>query len=114
MGFESDSLEDLVDLIEYSHILIFITNCNELIQNDGEQFANILERLLESTEYLKIILVTDVGDQMVQSEHYSNTITIEPLDAVYAAKLLLRLDKKENILRNKDLKELCQHQLFKG
>ena len=78
MNFQIESLDDLVEIIEYSHIVIYITQCNEMIKNDGEEFANIIERLLDSTEYLKVIIVHDDGYKMVCSDHYSDEIILQP------------------------------------
>ena len=57
MRLQTDTLEDLIEIIEYSHIILYINQCNDLIENDGEQFVNILEKLLGSTQYLQIVII---------------------------------------------------------
>jgi DNA repair ATPase RecN len=83
-------VEDLIECIKNLHIVLMISKTREIINNDRANFEKMLSHLLENTNYLKIIVIIDYGQNnlKLRSDKYVTSIHIEPLNNYYAAKLL--------------------------
>jgi hypothetical protein len=53
------SLEGFIKLNKLSNIIIIVDHCEDLIQNDPEEFMKFFKKLQKEVKFGKIILITD-------------------------------------------------------
>lgn len=107
MRLNIQSKEDLIDFIKNHHLVILIGQTSDLLQNDKENFQNLLTYLIENTNYLKIMLLIDPHTPFaIRTERMENNIKLEPLNRFYAAKVLKSYEKNNDIYITKDDSEL--------
>ena len=68
--------------------------------------------MIDKTENLKIVLVSDYGSYLDMPDRYNNSIEIKTLEKFYAARLLKLLDKSSQLLGNIELKTLIASPIF--
>ena len=113
MRLNIQNKEDLIDFIKNHHLVILISQTSDLLQNDKENFQNLLTYLIENTNYLKIMLLIDPHTPFViRTERMENNIKLEPLNRFYAAKVLKSYDKNNDIFITKDDSDLNNHSIF--
>ena len=84
-----------------------------MLENDKENFQNLLTYLIENTNYLKIILIVDDEQTFsVRTDGLENIIKLEPLNRLYAAKVLRSYDKNNEMFIAKDVDDLKNHPIF--
>lgn len=85
MELELDNADEFSELIKYSSVVLLIDECSELIRNDELKLIDFIVKLLNNTQYLKILLVTDDSVNIQFPSIHHHVIHVEPLQKFHAA-----------------------------
>ena len=81
MRLNINHIEDLIECIKNLHIVFLISKATDIICKDRANFERMLSHLLENTNYLKIIIIIEMGAGIsLRSDKYVTTFHVEPLN----------------------------------
>jgi len=97
LNLSINNINDLIDCIKLSHIVLIVTDCYEILENDKTNFQNLLIDLLDRTVYLQMLVISDNINEIRMPHRYSNFVKVEALPKYFAAKMLKAFDMRDEI-----------------
>ena len=91
MKLLTSDIDELVEILGRKELVILIDKIDLIIENDKKNFIEFLDTILEKTENVKIIMVTDqeILNEVNLFDSYVTVLKIGHLEKKYAAKMLL-------------------------
>lgn len=106
MRLEISSLNDFTDILKDSEIVIIFSDLRNVFSKFKEEFVDILIKILDQTNHLKIVLVAG-ADLKINCNGYQvkECISIGPLKKSDAIRFFLSQDKEDNLLKEEEIKK---------
>ena len=61
--------EELVQGIKRYKLILMMNNISDILKKDGDNFRNFLYLLMNQTDKLKVVLITEEEDDILQKDH---------------------------------------------
>lgn len=78
-------------------MVLIVSNCYEILENDKTNFVNLLIDLLDRTDYLQMVVISDNTNEIRMPQRYSNFVKVETLPKYFAAKMLKAFDVRDEV-----------------
>ena len=113
--FMTQDKEDLVESIRNKYMLFIIDNITQLVDQDLPQFLETIFSLIDQTENIKIVLLTDRKEQILKKNHklypLITPLEIPPLKNEFSIQLLKKIFENNDKF-TKAYPKLAEEKLF--